>query len=230
MSKQMGSRAKAEQADMTRKRNMDHTLCGKIRCFIFGAVATALAGGAAAQDDPLGALGACREIEDSSEKLACFEIATDALFEARERGDVHLVQSEAVESLERRSFGLDSIGPLNLRLGSLFSRRGDGQEERQPAFDAAAVEAETGVVATKRGDDGEIIEASMVVKSARRAHDNRLVVTMENGQIWRQVDADRVQIPRNIQGASVSIRRASLGSYILSFEGRNRGVRVRRDD
>ena len=55
----------------------------------------------------------------------------------------------------------------------------------------------------------------------------RWLFTLENGSVWRQVDNEPVRVsPR--QGMSVEIRRASLGSYMMSING-SRSVRVRRE-
>jgi hypothetical protein len=51
--------------------------------------------------------------------------------------------------------------------------------------------------------------------------------TLEDGSVWRQIDDDRLRVdPR--AGMTVEIRRASMGSYLMSIDGA-RSVRVRRD-
>lgn len=56
--------------------------------------------------------------------------------------------------------------------------------------------------------------------------DGKWVFTLEDGSIWRQIDTERVNF-RNQAGESIRVRRASLGSYLLTA-GRSRAVRVRR--
>ena len=58
----------------------------------------------------------------------------------------------------------------------------------------------------------------------------RFVLTLDNGQIWRQLDADSAQFatPGNKATASVTISRGLLGSYNLQFAGQNALYKVRR--
>ena len=58
----------------------------------------------------------------------------------------------------------------------------------------------------------------------------RFVVTLDNGQIWRQLDADTARFvpPGNLAQASVTISRGALGSYNLQFAGQNGLYKVRR--
>ncbi len=49
---------------------------------------------------------------------------------------------------------------------------------------------------------------------------------LANGQIWRQIDSDHFVV--RLEDPRVTIRRAALGSYLLSVEGYNSSVRVRR--
>jgi hypothetical protein len=58
----------------------------------------------------------------------------------------------------------------------------------------------------------------------------RFVLTLDNGQIWRQLDADTTGfVPSgSTESASVTISRGSLGSYNLQFVGHNALYKVRR--
>ncbi|MBY6225433.1 hypothetical protein [Ferrimonas balearica] len=52
-------------------------------------------------------------------------------------------------------------------------------------------------------------------------------LTLENGQRWRQTESRRYKVK---SGDTVTIERASLGSFLLSAEGRNGSTRVKRLD
>ena len=53
------------------------------------------------------------------------------------------------------------------------------------------------------------------------------LLTLDNGQTWRVIESP---VPRLLRtGASVSIEKASLGSYLLIVKGTNKSVRVRRE-
>jgi hypothetical protein len=56
----------------------------------------------------------------------------------------------------------------------------------------------------------------------------RLLLTLENGQQWVQVESSSRQ--RFFEGDSITIRKASLGSFLASGPKSGTGVRVRRID
>jgi hypothetical protein len=67
---------------------------------------------------------------------------------------------------------------------------------------------------------------SLAVKSMSRSSDGKLRFTMENGQVWKQIDTTTL---RNIGESpwTAEIRKASFGSFLLSLNG-GRAVRVER--
>jgi len=73
----------------------------------------------------------------------------------------------------------------------------------------------------------EIDRLSLKVTGVGRDGNGRWVITVEGGQVWRQVDTgDFTVTPR--EGMTANIRKASLGSYIMSIGGKA-GVRMHRD-
>jgi hypothetical protein len=80
-----------------------------------------------------------------------------------------------------------------------------------------------------RGQPAEAVDTvTLTVETARRGGDGKWVVRLEGGQVWRQIDtAELSRDPR--AGASVTIKRASLGSYKLSTGGAA-AIRVHRDE
>ena len=69
-------------------------------------------------------------------------------------------------------------------------------------------------------------KVSLGVKSMSRSTDGKLRFTMENGQVWKQIDTTTL---RNIGEApwTAEIRKASFGSFLLSLNG-GKAVRVER--
>ncbi|MBW7931063.1 MAG: hypothetical protein H3C57_07150, partial [Gammaproteobacteria bacterium] len=53
----------------------------------------------------------------------------------------------------------------------------------------------------------------------------RLLLALDNGQAWEQIDSGRLAIQ---PGTRVRIRRAALGSYLLGIDGGTGSMRVRR--
>jgi hypothetical protein len=58
-----------------------------------------------------------------------------------------------------------------------------------------------------------------------RARDDRLSVTLDNGQVWRQVDTGYLEMH---VGDRITIRAAALGSFLLTGERGHRAIRVSR--
>lgn len=78
-----------------------------------------------------------------------------------------------------------------------------------------------------RGRGGEeVTTLETTLSSAAQGRDG-WVFTLADGSVWRQVDDEQLRVrPRS--GMTVSIRRAALGSYMLSVDGA-RSLRARRD-
>ncbi|MFT3725468.1 MAG: hypothetical protein QM773_18015 [Hyphomonadaceae bacterium] len=78
----------------------------------------------------------------------------------------------------------------------------------------------------KQAAPSEPDKVSLAVKSMSRSTDGKLRFTMENGQIWKQIDTTML---RNIGEApwTAEIRKASFGSFLLSLNG-GKAVRVER--
>jgi hypothetical protein len=76
---------------------------------------------------------------------------------------------------------------------------------------------------TLAGDARSEIQGSITALLARRG--GRVVVELDNGQVWATIEPDAQRALA--AGGRVSIRRASLGSFLLVTESR-RSVRVRR--
>lgn len=62
--------------------------------------------------------------------------------------------------------------------------------------------------------------------SASSSSENKWTFRLANGSEWRQIDSGAVRF-KNREGEAVRVRRASLGSYMMTI-GNSRAVRVRR--
>lgn len=143
---------------------------------------------------------ACRTIPESTERLACFDSAVAVLFEKQQAGQVQTIDSAAIEQIERESFGFALPS-----LPSLFTRNSSSD--------------------TRRENVSEIMEP---VRSARLHNITRkAVITLENGQVWEQIDTTRVSSAALRRASEARIRRAALGSFLISIDG-NLAFRARR--
>jgi len=118
----------------------------------------------------------------------------------------------------------------------------DGMQ-RLACFDALAVEAGqagfgaaspkssplTAPVETAQATKAVTVEpdrASFAVSSFKEGADGKLRFTMENGQVWRQIDT--TQLRNTGQGPwTAEIKKAAMGSFMLTLNG-GRPVRVER--
>ena len=79
------------------------------------------------------------------------------------------------------------------------------------------------------GDDDEAAQVKSVegvVSAARLDPDSRWIVTLKDGATWRQIDGNILGLePRD--GSKVVVRRAALGSFMMSVE-KQPGIRVHR--
>lgn len=88
---------------------------------------------------------------------------------------------------------------------------------------AEAIAADFGKTERRPSDQIEQLQAT--VKSLSRNKMRKLLITLENGHTWRQTEDDTIQLKA---GDSVTIEKASFGSFLLSKTGTNRKVRVKR--
>tara|TARA_R110000868_G_scaffold301150_5_gene561588 strand:- start:2595 stop:3122 length:528 start_codon:yes stop_codon:yes gene_type:complete len=54
---------------------------------------------------------------------------------------------------------------------------------------------------------------------------NKLIVSLDLGQIWQQIDDSRMRVR---EGDSVSLERGALGSFLLGVVGKSKRMRVKR--
>ncbi|MEM1105824.1 MAG: hypothetical protein AAGH87_05490 [Pseudomonadota bacterium] len=170
-----------------------------LRHALFLGTAAAFLPAAALADDAVStdALYACAETADDAARLACYDAAVGRLQEAEAAGEITTVTREEVEEVQRGTFG--------------FSL---------PSFSALALPRLGG----DDDDDGQIDSiVSPVAKIERNAFD-MAVVTLENGQVWRQTEGRMMSI-RGVEEAEVL--RAALGSFKMKLDG-GRAFRVRR--
>lgn len=73
----------------------------------------------------------------------------------------------------------------------------------------------------------EISEVVLTIEKAWVGGDGKWVLQLEGGQIWRQIDTQAFSRDPK-PGAKATIKRAMLGSYLMSVGG-HAGVRVHRD-
>ncbi|MCG8506956.1 MAG: hypothetical protein MI755_20295 [Sphingomonadales bacterium] len=178
---------------------------------VFGALAAILlawlpAPGLAQSEVSLETLKACRAEATDAAKLACFMAATA---------------------------GLDEVGAAEVKEQTIVTpaileeKIEEARAEEKAAEEAAEEErkeAEFGLAEAKR-DKRKTVELSIVF--TRRSPSKRWVFVTEDGQVWRQVDTDRILLPKEMP-LTATVRRALFGSFLMKVEGVSEAIRVTR--
>jgi hypothetical protein len=150
--------------------------------------------------DALAEMAKCADIADSSERLKCFDAAVPRAKNAL---------AEPVQQAKDKGGILDWFG---------FSR---GKPVTKPEdFGKPAQQPEAGEIT---GLTANVIEFAKTVRG-------KSVFILDNGQVWRQLDADITQVrdPRPDERMKVRIETGAMGSYDLMIEGRNGMIKVTR--
>lgn len=164
---------------------------------------------------------ACRALASDSERLACMDQAASALDSAISAGELTVVERQRAQAAERDSFGSAVVGTGRF-FTSLFSRDSSASGAQVQTFDDGAQ--------LVRGEDGDIEALRGVpVRSVRADPLGKLVVTLENGQVWRQIDQRRIDVPRNMGGVTADITRGAIGSFFMQLSTSHSQFRARRD-
>lgn len=172
-----------------------------LACLI-GLAGPAIAQSSAQGEPPQGGLDsvyACTEIADNGARLACFDAAAAALRSAEAEGAIKLIDLGTAQQLDRESFGF-SLPSVN----ALLAPKKAARVARFAPIDR--------------------IES--VIQAIRFAPGGAAVLTLENGQIWRQTDGER---PYALKiGKNVRIAKGFGGGFLLTV-GSSNLYRVRRE-
>ena len=141
---------------------------------------------------------ACANIENDAERLSCYDAAVNQFRAAEEAGEVATISKSEIAELNRESFGFSLPSlPKNIL----------------PKFGSS--------------DDSDIDVLTEPVKSVSKTRLDKLRVTLENGQVWEQIDTKKVYYSKKRGVESAEINRASLGSFKMKLDG-GRAFRARR--
>lgn len=172
-------------------------LCGAL------IVASAWAAAAWAADPSPSSIGACRNITDDKQRLACFD-RESALQPPPARG----AQTQDAQDTEKKRSAASAPASPEL------------SPEQRMGLDPARILKLQGSQGT-----ADLKELTAKIRSVSGDLDSRRYFTLENGQVWRQVEAESEFTVR--PGDTVHITRALFGSYFMSVS-RHMATRVSR--
>jgi hypothetical protein len=104
----------------------------------------------------------------------------------------------------------------------------DKQSARAARRQAFGLELPTLSILDRGADKAETETLQAVIKLARTDAEGRLVMTLEDGAVWRQIDDQALGKPPK-PGVTVEIRKAAMGSYRMKI-GSQPPIRVRRSE
>ncbi|MEP3891148.1 MAG: hypothetical protein ABJN69_11865 [Hellea sp.] len=193
----------------------------------------------AGQPDELQAIYACKTIADPQERLACYDNSV-GLFQAAEKsGEVVAVSKTAIENVERDAFGFNI--PSLPSLGRIF---GGGKDKAPSApkesdLTAPVKRAEATQIVKqptrppevmKRPTPSEVSEVTLQIRKMTTFGYKKTRFFMTNGQVWEQIDANRIRISKSQKGKTHTavISKAALGSFLLKINDKGSDIRVKR--
>ncbi|MDJ0749162.1 MAG: hypothetical protein QNJ11_06740 [Woeseiaceae bacterium] len=144
------------------------------------------------------ALIECRQIDDIEKRVACYDDIVDSRYRSDSSG--HTDAAAAPAPAEDREV-----------------------PDAQSLFGTGDAEARQIVETTLEIEQIEQIEAT--VSDVRESVGDKMIVTLDNGQIWRQLDSKTLHLKN---GEVVIIRKASFGSFLLEKKSGSRSIRMKR--
>jgi hypothetical protein len=170
--------------------------------FLFCALALVSPARADVTRDVLTEIAKCADIVDAGDRLKCFDAAVPRAKSA--------LAAPAEEAPKKRGI-LDWFG---------FSR----QQQ------AATKPEDFGKSAPSPAPEEVLTEITAVVIEFATTPRGKAIFILDNGQVWRQLDADSTVVLDPAAGTTmkVTIEQGALGSYNLTIEGRRSLIKVSR--
>ena len=151
-------------------------------------------------------LAECRSIAADSARLACYDALVDRPANAGETAPGQPLAAPA-------AVAATAAAPVAAPLPS-----------PEELFGRDVVQSDA-MVRQASGAGQPLAEITATVTELLLPPYGKLVLALDNGQVWSQVDSSRLDLRT---GDEVRIRRASLGSYLLATTGSKKTIRVRR--
>ncbi|GAA0358387.1 hypothetical protein GCM10009092_23250 [Bowmanella denitrificans] len=150
------------------------------------------------------ALQACTKEQNSLKRLVCYDkVAKDA--SQFEGGDRVLSTHQAISQVRGQS------------------ARQDGPLPTQQTVETTSQEQNFGLEHVTRPENEED-KIYVTLQSKDQDAYGKLILTLTNGQIWKQSDSGNFPIPNG----QLYIERGMLGAFFLSSDEANRKIRVKR--
>jgi len=156
--------------------------------------------------DPLAGLLTCRNLTDAGARLACFDRETAALARAPAAAPL---ASAPITAAAASSAATPVSGAMT--------------PEQKFGLSSGAIAAKEEAVGTRTPKDAKL---QARITALALAGDGRTLFTLDNSQVWRQLEADGTDVMAKL-GDTATISRGMLGSYWLQLKT-GRGCKVTR--
>lgn len=153
----------------------------------------------------------CRAIASATVRLGCY----DQLADAHAASANHPAQTGAAEKAAPAAAAVTTAATATSEPAVNFSQ--------EALFGKTVAELEKSVQEATGAAEINQIEAR--VSKIKTFATGYAVITLDNGQVWKQVDSSRLRLSGNDQ---ITIRRAAFGSFMLRKTGRKTIMRVKR--
>ena len=148
----------------------------------------------------------CPDLLDQRQRLACFDKAATAM-----------ANCQKFEDKLERLLCFDELTGKQPQAVTVVAK------VPTSAAQTASSENRFGMRKVEAKDETQSLNAT-VSKVKFDAYD-RFIITLDNGQIWKQTESRRYKIKPDYK---ITIDKAALGSYLLMAEGRSGSTRVKR--
>lgn len=158
---------------------------------------------------------ACRDITDDLKRLACLDAATETLVVTR------IIREEAVEEKKREERTFFGLGKRKQKDDDFDPLVAETPEEFGGEYLPENI---------KKRDEKRLKEISVKISEFRVNPYGKVTVTLENGQVWRQLNSDSktLHFSRKEKLYTAKVKRSTFGNYLMTVKEMRRTIRVRR--
>lgn len=159
------------------------------------------------QADSLTDLKKCAETKDSLTRLVCYDSVVKSLNSG--------ITKEALPAVRRTEPKSATTETTALRPTTASPKVAKQKQMNNDEF------GEEHLIKTEES----VNEVFFTVKSVKKIVHNKLSITFENGQVWKQSDDNYIKI---LPGDRVKLSKGVLGVIYLKAENQNRRIKVKR--
>jgi hypothetical protein len=177
----------------------------------------------AAADTLYDELVVCRSLPDDA-RLICYDAAVDRSRQgATGRPPAPSQAAPAATATAASAAVVDSPAPSTTVDSPAPAAADGGSISQEDLFGKNQAEVQQTVEEATGSERIESLDGT-VTRLQKSGYD-KVVITLDNGQVWKQVDSSSLRLR---VGDTIEIERASMGSYMLQKKGSKRTMRVSR--